>query len=297
VLVFVRGNSGWRLEAELVPAEFLGTGRGDLGEIRIDGDTLVATYFDGSTSTALVWEREGGLWHERARIAPGGPIWSLAFRRNTLVLGLGIPLGIVLVYERSLARWIPSARLATSTGQGIGRAVAILDRQVVGATVEHFPPGENRLFFFELPPFPRLTTHGCGVNPAGSLVVLGGAPTPGANVRLGLDNPLGTQARGALALFAVSPRPDPHFPCGTLVPRTGMGRGPGELLLGGQPLVRTLGAWRGPGQPFAFDLTVPADSALIGRTFFLQGALLDLRPLARVPVGLTEALALEIGTP
>jgi len=293
VHVFTRQDAGWSLEAELVPAEFRGNPSGDCHVLALDGDTLAAIWVDRTTATAFVWERARGAWQERLRIP--GPVWSLALEGDTLVLGMGFGLGVALVYERSQGTWVQSARLAAASGQAIGRAVALEGRQVVCSTLAHFPPSESRIFFFELPPFPRLTTYGCGINPAGSLTVLAGAPVPGGSVRLGLDNPLGTQAPGALALLGLSSRPDPGFPCGSRVPRAGMAGGSGELLVAGDALVNAVGLWHGPGRPVETEVLLPANLALVGRTLYLQGALLDLRPRARVPLGLTEALELEIG--
>jgi hypothetical protein len=125
--------------------------------------------------------------------------------------------------------------------------------------------------------------------------VRAGSPTVGGRVRIGLDNPLGSQASGSLAMLGLSARADVHFPCGTRVPRAGMVRGPGELLIPADAEVRMVGAWRGPGQPLETELAIPADLALVGRALFVQGALLDLRPRTPVRLGLTEALELELG--
>ena len=53
---------------------------------------------------------------------------------------------------------------------------------------------------------------GCGVNPAGSLTVLGGAPALGQMLTLGLDDPAHTLQLPAAAYLLVSLHPDAHFP-------------------------------------------------------------------------------------
>jgi len=296
VQVFVRERAGWSLAAELVPAELLGTGRGDLGAIQLDGDTLAAVFSGAGERAVFLWEREQGAWHERARIPTGGEVWSMALEEDTLALGLG-DLGVVQLHERSLGRWYPGARLHASSGEGIGRAVALQGRTVAAAGNATRATGAGRVFLYRVPPYARLTSYGCGFNPDGSLVVLAGTPKAGTTIRLGIDNPLGTQSPGALAVLGISPLPDSNYPCGTPVPRAGMAGGPGELLIQGTALIRNAGIWAGTGQPVPVDLAIPLDLALVGRTYYLQGALLDLRPRTRVRLGLTQALELVIGAP
>ena len=146
----------------------------------------------------------------------------------------------------------------------------------------------------------RATSYGCGVNPAGSLTAIGGSPALGSALVLGIDNPLGTQAPGSLAVAFLSTAPDPSYPCGTLVAGLGMAPGPGELLVDVQPpnpvLPLLIGPpWAGPGMPAALPLAIPPIQELALRRFYLQGALID-PSLAMAPrLRLTGALAIEIG--
>ncbi len=143
-----------------------------------------------------------------------------------------------------------------------------------------------------------VSSHGCGGNPPGSLVVTG-RPALGSTVGLAVDNPLGTQAPGALAALAIAFAPHPQQPCGLLVPGYGMaGSGaPGEVLLDLATVGLTLfgGPWTGPLQPVAFGLPVPADPRLYGLQLFVQGVLLDVQPQAAVPIAVTAAARLVVG--
>ncbi len=145
-----------------------------------------------------------------------------------------------------------------------------------------------------------ITPMGCGLNPAGSLQVLSGAPRLGTTLVLGLDNPLGTQSPGSIPYVLASRSADALFPCGT--PRAGFGMGglgaSGELLLDPRaPLFRkTMGApWQGPGQPAAVTFRIPRSVSLLGTSLYLQGRLLDATPGALVPVGLTDGVKLTLG--
>jgi hypothetical protein len=141
--------------------------------------------------------------------------------------------------------------------------------------------------------------YGSGVNPAGSMSVLSGQPALGTTVQIGVDNPLGTQAVEAASFFFLSAAPDPAIPAGTLVPGFGMsGAGAnGELLIDPSQLVLAVqgSPWGGPGLPSAFDLDVPADSALIGLFAFGQGLLVDPTAAFGVKFGLSEAVQFRVG--
>lgn len=148
---------------------------------------------------------------------------------------------------------------------------------------------------------PVVTPYGSGINPTESLSVLSGAPRIGQSLTLGIDNPLGTQAAGALPFLFISTLPDANYPSGTPIPNFGMGGAgaPGELLVSlvtPDPFFVVLGpAWTGPGTPSPITLEVPADAALVGLTDFAQALLLDPSSAFGVKFGLTEALAITIG--
>ncbi|MEW6072789.1 MAG: hypothetical protein AB1726_09390 [Planctomycetota bacterium] len=153
---------------------------------------------------------------------------------------------------------------------------------------------------YQVEPPASWSIYGCGGNPAGSLVVLGGMPRPGQSMVLGLDNPLGTMNPGALAFGFFSLAPDAAYPCGTMVPGFGMAGGgaAGELLISvvpPDPALTIVGfPWGGVGQPAWVNVAIPNDSALLGLQVYGQGLLLDpSRPAYKC--GLTEGIELVIG--
>lgn len=151
IQVYARALGRWSKQAELVPETLRGNPTVDAGMIKLWGNTLVATFWDGVETAAYVWERERGVWHERARLAPGAPVWDLDFQRDTIALALGTPVGKIQIYERSLGNWTPTWRLAASTGHGIGRAVALDGRRVAASTMTDWPPSASRIYLFRLP--------------------------------------------------------------------------------------------------------------------------------------------------
>jgi hypothetical protein len=142
--------------------------------------------------------------------------------------------------------------------------------------------------------------YGCGVNPAGSLVHLAGAPRLGETVVLGVDNPLGTQAPGALPFLALTPFAAPGAPCG--LPLAGFGMaGPGavgELLVLPSPgLVTLVGPpWAGAGSPAPIAVPMPSSPAFLGVTVYAQGLLFDPVAPFGVDVALAASLELKLGT-
>lgn len=143
-------------------------------------------------------------------------------------------------------------------------------------------------------------TYGCGLNPEGSLVVLGGDARLGAQLFLGVDNPLGTQTPGSIGAVYLATAPDPLHPCGT--PAFGFsmsGPGaPGELLvdIGAAAYVNVYltGVWAGPGQPAATTIQFPNLPAILGGTFYAQGVLVDPTGLGQTVLGATEGLRMTV---
>jgi len=146
---------------------------------------------------------------------------------------------------------------------------------------------------FRFSPIPQALAYGSHLNPTGSLSVDGDA-TPGGSVTFAIDNPLGTQAPGALGLLAVSLTPDPAFPAGSVVANWGLDGGPGELLVG-PPSNILFGAapWGGPGQPVTRTVPIPPLPSLAGLVVYVQGGLFD-NSGGGIPHGLTEALEICI---
>lgn len=143
-------------------------------------------------------------------------------------------------------------------------------------------------------------TYGCGLNPEGSLVVLGGDARLGAQLVLGIDNPLGTQTPGSIGAVYLATAPDPLFPCGT--PAFGFsmsGPGsPGELLVDLAPSayvnVYVTGPWAGPGLPATTSIQFPNLPVLLGGTFYAQGVLVDPTGLGQTVLGATEGLRMTV---
>jgi hypothetical protein len=143
-----------------------------------------------------------------------------------------------------------------------------------------------------------VTAYGCGVNPTASLTVTDGLPEIGRTITYGVDNPLGTQPAGSLAILSFSLAPDANFPCGTVLGNFGMSGGPGELLISlakANKIARLSGTWTGSGTPVEFPISIPADVALTGESFFAQGLILDPTVALGVKFGLTDALESVIG--
>jgi hypothetical protein len=146
-------------------------------------------------------------------------------------------------------------------------------------------------------PSAEVELYGCGINPAGSISVVSGSPSAGSAMVIGIDNPVGTQAAGSLALLALSASPDSNFPCGTALPGFGMlAPYTGELLIHYVPFLILSGpAWDGV-TPVPITIDFPNTSSVVGLELYVQGALLDATPGALHLVGLTDALRLKIGS-
>lgn len=140
--------------------------------------------------------------------------------------------------------------------------------------------------------------YGCGTNPRRSIRILDGHPRIGERVHLGLHNPAGSQAGGALSYVFVSTAPASGFPCGQTLPGYGMA-GPAELLIDVGPaalvpLVFSGSPWNGAPDPAVVPIDFPADSALIGTRIYAQGLLLDLSGTG-TRFGATDAVEFWIG--
>lgn len=141
-----------------------------------------------------------------------------------------------------------------------------------------------------------LDSYGSGINPPESLVLVGGSGSLGEVLVLGVDNPLGTQPAGSLALLAVSTFPAAGFPAGLPLPGFGMAGpyGPGELLvsLSAPNPILWVGpaSWSGAGQPAPLAVPVPDLPVLLEREIFFQGLLVD--PAAGIAV--TEGAVLRV---
>ena len=128
---------------------------------------------------------------------------------------------------------------------------------------------------------PQVTPYGC-LNPAGSLLELGGSATLGTTWTVGVDNPIpGAQTAGSAAFLGVALAPAPGFPCGLRLPGWNMdpAQPAGELLLSVAPPdpILTLGpaTWGGTGTPASFPIALPPNPALVGFTIYLQGLIVD----------------------
>ncbi len=152
---------------------------------------------------------------------------------------------------------------------------------------------------FRFAPNAESLAIGCGVNPAGSFSIVSGEPRIGSTMVFGVDNPVGTQSAGSVALVAISVGTWPTFPCGINVPTLGM-NGPGELLIQTGPLIlRPLlvggSLWAGPGMPAPVDFVIPVVPSIVNFFLYAQGLMLDLSPGATVKLGLADAYRLLMG--
>ncbi|TAJ25121.1 MAG: hypothetical protein EPO68_00440 [Planctomycetota bacterium] len=144
-----------------------------------------------------------------------------------------------------------------------------------------------------------LAPYGCGVNPAGSLSSVSGLPRPGQSFVLAAHNPVGSQAPGSLAYLALSLAPAIGYPCGIPLPGFGFSGGNGELLIdigAGILLSPLVGPALWNGAPANLTVNVPPTSSLVGLYVFSQGILFDPSVGATVPLGLTNAMRVTIGT-
>jgi hypothetical protein len=139
--------------------------------------------------------------------------------------------------------------------------------------------------------------YGCGINPSGSLLILSGRPELGQTMTFGVDNPLGTQAAGAIPVIAMSTVPARGFPCGIQRSGYGMAGDTGELLFNPARLLMpfVLGLpWQGPANPAPVSVPIPIDPVLAGVHAFVQGVLYDPSAPSGSRVKLGEAVELTL---
>jgi hypothetical protein len=269
----------------------LGTACAGIGDV--DGD--------GVLDLATGAQREGALWGlDREESTNQGAVYVLLLNANGTVKTcqrIGDRAGGLDVRLDHGARWGESLA-ALGDLDGNGRLdIAVGSRFVLGTGAVYL----CELRGAETPAPPALPDGvaklGCGINPPASLVLLAGHPRIGSTLTFGLDNPLGTQASGSIPLLLGSWTPAGPPPCGRLAAGRGMSApgAPGELLI-----LPPLGLWTGPpwirpGTPTPIELTIPARTSLVGKTFFVQGRLLDRTPNAPIPHALTDGFALTLG--
>jgi hypothetical protein len=132
--------------------------------------------------------------------------------------------------------------------------------------------------------------YGCGLNPAGSLTLMGGAPRIGQTATHGVHDPTGTLLSPASTRLYGSIGSAPGFPCGLILGSFGLGpTGMSELLIQLPSVVKQAGpSWTGVPAPFV--VTIPNDVTLANVTVYAQATLFDGTRL-----GLTEAVEMRIG--
>ena len=204
--------------------------------------------------------------------------------------------GAILVFDLVAGSWVQTAVLHAdhpAPQAYLGHAVVFGDGEAIAGAPAWGQFGTAVTFDLDLDPDP----YGCGVNPEGSLVQLGGAPDLGDTWILGVHNPLGSQSPGSSAFLALRFAPDGLYPCGTSLPGWGMA-GPGEngeLLVApdGPGLVSGPLPWDGA-HPVPLNVSVPPDPILVSQRIYVQGLLVDPGG-SGVPIALTEALESVIG--
>jgi len=138
---------------------------------------------------------------------------------------------------------------------------------------------------------------GCGFNPEGSLSLVDGSPGLGDTLTFELHDPTGSFTPSTPSFLIGSDQPSAPFPpCGLLVPGWGLAAPgtPGELFVSfvrpNPELIQQGPLWLGA--PVSIPVPVPNDPLLIGKTFYVQGLLLDL---STGRIAITEGVALPIG--
>jgi plastocyanin len=138
--------------------------------------------------------------------------------------------------------------------------------------------------------------NGTGINPLGSLTVTSGVPSPGSTINFNVDNTGDPLGGPGFTFLYISRNTAPST---LVVPGWGMTAGaPGEVLINILPPdpLSFLGPnlWAGSGNPNGYSVPIPANPALIGADYFLQGGVLDVANPAN-DIGLTNGLELVIG--
>lgn len=144
---------------------------------------------------------------------------------------------------------------------------------------------------------PQVVPFGC-INPEGSLTHISGTPKPNQLQTLGIDDPTGSVAPGALTYLLASTQPDRNMPCGTSFQTLGTSR-PFELLLDVEAALALSDpipgpTWTGPGTPAQLSARIPADATLQGTSLYLQGYLVNPGAGAGRRLALTDGLELRI---
>jgi hypothetical protein len=164
--VFVRDVNGWIQQAKLLPADRVTAGQ--FGHsVAIAANTIIAgaprarTGEGVITGAVYVFERQGTVWSQHAKLAPSDGIdfdefgWSAAISGNTAVVGAytangvddTVDTGAAYIFVRDGANWIEQAKLTASdaaTGDAFGVSVAIDgDTVVIGARSDDHAAGDD----------------------------------------------------------------------------------------------------------------------------------------------------------
>ncbi|MEM7308014.1 MAG: hypothetical protein AAF682_15150 [Planctomycetota bacterium] len=276
---------------------------------------LNAAFPAGSHPFLAGWNRSGTSGVPSAAVVPvagsstlaldddgavaAGSFWSAEWNLGTVLGGGGAPL---LDDEKRVLG--PGCCATGSCGSEIasfGRFDLFWTFGDLGQWLDPLESGALTVDGLDLSPFaPVEVPLGCGVNPAGSLIV-DGLPAIGATTTFKIDNPLGTQPSGSIPFLGLALNPAPGVPpCGTLIPGLGMAGGgaPGELLLSvaaPDPIGIVGGGFWAPGMPAPINVSTPASCSLLGVSVYVQGVLFDFTPGAAVPVALTEGVRVSVG--
>lgn len=135
----------------------------------------------------------------------------------------------------------------------------------------------------------ELAPFGCGVNADGALAPGLGSPRLGTTFQLQVQPPGPWFPSPSLAMLAISTTG--ALPsCGLLLPGFGMDPAAAGALLLDQPALFDVAIWAG--SPTVFAITVPSNSAFLGVSLWLQGAIFDP---TNGHIGLTRGLRAVIG--
>jgi hypothetical protein len=310
--LFELQGSTWAQTLKLVAqTPFFQDGFGEA--VALDGDVALVgvPYWDAARGAVDVFAKPSAFFpfafaqrlttHDPHPLEAFGREVALAGNRAVIASGkqgLGVGLGAAHVFTLEPSGWYESAVLQTASepsGQ-LANGVAIHGARVLAGDPLNDEGGSAAgaayLFDAEL-----IDPLGCtGLNPAGSLVELGGVPAIGETWTLGVHNPLGTQAPGSLAFVALAAS-GPYPKCGLPIPGWGMAGGAGELLISIVPTPVLAGpvAWDGV-SPAPVPIALPPVSALVGYPLYAQGAMSGA-PGSTVGFALAGALKTVVGAP
>ncbi|MCA9322010.1 MAG: hypothetical protein KDB53_14810 [Planctomycetes bacterium] len=218
--------------------------------------------------------------------------WSPSEVRFTTALGLQSPGALdpqALVHSWSFAHAPTQGRIVPAAGREQFRFNLWING---GSGPGNGQTAEVIISDFRFSPDPTIFRGGSGLATRNSLVVSGSAQS-GSFLLLGVDDPSGSVAPGAMSTLAFSLQPENGFPTGTPVVGPFVVGGVSEILISLTPPpieITSLLPWNGPGFPVPYLINVAPDPVFQGVAVYAQGVLVSATP----QVFLTDALQLVV---